>query len=117
MNGLHIVANLKNCEFDFQQETALLNFCKIACIKHGLTVVGESSYIFQPQGFTFTILLAESHLCMHTWPENNAVALDIYTCNHSCNNNDKTKAIFRDIVGLLKPKNVEVKYIDRETLQ
>lgn len=117
MNGLHIIANLKNCVFDFAEEAILLNFCKIACIEHGLTVVGESSYIFQPQGFTFSILLAESHLCMHTWPENNAVALDIYTCNHSCDNNEKTKAIFNDITRLLQPQIIEVQYLNRETLK
>lgn len=35
---------------------------------------------FQPQGVTGIVLLAESHISIHTWPECNYVALDIYTC-------------------------------------
>ena len=116
MNGLHIIANLKGCSFEFSQEESLLNFCSNACTDRGLTVVGVSSYIFSPQGFTFTILLAESHLCMHTWPENQSVALDIYTCNHSCDNSEKTKAIFHDIVNILQPNLINVKFLNRESL-
>jgi hypothetical protein len=33
---------------------------------------------------TATVLLAESHLCVHTWPEQRAVTLDVYVCNFQC---------------------------------
>ena len=116
MNGLHIIANLKGCDFDFSNENTLIDFCKEVCIKNGLHVVGVSSYEFNPQGLTFAILLAESHLCIHTWPEYKSLALDIYTCNHSCNNNEKTKAIYQAIVNFVKPSHQEVKLLNREDL-
>jgi len=40
---------------------------------------------FQPQGITGIVLLAESHIAIHTWPEFNYVALDIYTCGNKAN--------------------------------
>ncbi|MDD5145577.1 MAG: adenosylmethionine decarboxylase [Candidatus Pacebacteria bacterium] len=40
---------------------------------------------FQPQGLTGVVLLAESHIAIHTWPEFNYVALDIYTCGDKAN--------------------------------
>jgi len=40
---------------------------------------------FQPQGMTGIVLLAESHIAIHTWPEFNYIALDIYTCGDKAN--------------------------------
>lgn len=116
MNGLHIIANLKDCDFDFSNEKILVEFCKKTCIENGLNVVGVSSYEFNPQGLTFAILLAESHLCIHTWPEYKSLALDIYTCNHSCNNNQKTQAIYQAIVDFVQPNSEEARFLNREDL-
>jgi S-adenosylmethionine decarboxylase len=116
MDGLHIIANLKNCQFDFLNEQNLLSICHELCTEAGLHVVGQSSYIFEPQGFTFTLLLAESHLCIHTWPEYKSIALDIYTCNHSENNNSKTQLIYKRLITILKPEHQDVKFLNREDL-
>lgn len=116
MDGLHIIANLKECNFNFLEETKLLNFSIESCQRNKLHVVGHTCYQFEPQGFTFTILLAESHLCIHTWPEHKSVALDIYTCNHSENNNLKTESIFNEIVALLNPAIIDKKFINRSDL-
>lgn len=117
MDGLHIIANLKDCQFDFQYETELLEFAKKSCTDQGLHVVGESSYQFSPQGFTFTVLLAESHLCMHTWPEHKSVAFDIYTCNHSENNNNKTREVYYTILKELNPQTIDERFINRSNLK
>jgi spermidine synthase len=52
----------------------------------GLTIVGEKFFPFSnadgsPAGVTGTLLLAESHVAIHTWPERRAVTLDVYVCN------------------------------------
>ncbi len=39
-----------------------------------------SSHHFEPQGTTMVLLLAESHLAIHTWPEERFAAMDIFTC-------------------------------------
>ena len=58
----------------------------------GLTVVGDAFYQFEPQGVTGTVLLAESHLAIHTWPERSFVTVDVYVCNLATDNSDKGAA-------------------------
>lgn len=48
-----------------------------------LTVVNESGHQFKPFGVTYVLVLAESHLSIHTYPENQTVYIDIFCCNPS----------------------------------
>lgn len=64
---------------------------------------------FSPQGITGVILLAESHIAIHTWPEFNYVAIDIFTCGEKASpykSLDYFKKIFQ-------PQKVELKEIKR----
>ena len=51
-----------------------------AAIVSGATILDSVFHKFQPQGITFILLLAESHISIHTWPEKGCAAIDIYTC-------------------------------------
>lgn len=51
--------------------------------KLGAHVVGESFHRFTPQGVTGILSIAESHISIHTWPEFNYAAADIFTCGSS----------------------------------
>lgn len=44
------------------------------------TVLGALAHKFQPQGASVVVLVAESHLSIHTWPEHGYAAVDIFTC-------------------------------------
>ena len=46
----------------------------------GATVVGEAFHQFEPEGVSGTLVIAESHLSIHTWPSRGYVAADIFTC-------------------------------------
>ena len=46
----------------------------------GATIVGEAFHHFSPHGVSGTLVIAESHLSIHTWPESGYVAIDIFTC-------------------------------------
>jgi S-adenosylmethionine decarboxylase proenzyme len=46
----------------------------------GATVLGQTFHKFSPQGVTGVVAIAESHLCVHTWPEHGYAAVDIFTC-------------------------------------
>jgi len=50
------------------------------CEKHEYSVLGRLEHQFDPQGITIIYLLSESHISVHTFPEKNYLALDIYTC-------------------------------------
>jgi S-adenosylmethionine decarboxylase len=44
------------------------------------TILQSSFHRFEPQGVSGTVILAESHLSIHTWPEKQYAAMDFYTC-------------------------------------
>ena len=48
--------------------------------KAKVTVLNIAKYEFEPQGFTLLALLAESHMSFHTFPENNIISFDFFTC-------------------------------------
>lgn len=48
----------------------------------GATVVGELFHIFNPHGVSGVVVIAESHLAIHTWPEYNYAAVDLFTCGN-----------------------------------
>lgn len=50
-----------------------------------LNVIGETKQQFKPIGATILYLLSESHLSIHTYPERNYCAIDLYCCNPSIN--------------------------------
>ena len=58
-------------------------------------------------GVTATVLLAESHLCIHTWPERHAVTLDVYVCNFGGDHSAKAHALMARLLALFEPAHVE----------
>ena len=59
-----------------------------------------------PSGVTATVLLAESHLCVHTWPELSAVTLDVYVCNFGGDHSAKAHALMDELVTLFSPHHL-----------
>ncbi len=68
-------------------------------------------------GVTATVLLAESHLCVHTWPERNAATLDIYVCNLNADHSHKAEQVMAGLLALFKPAHVEPHTVHRGLLQ
>ena len=85
----------------------------------GLTTVSEVFFEFPAAngndsgGVTGTVLLAESHLAIHTWPELSAVTLDVYVCNYSMDNTHKARKLIESMVDLFKPDNIIRKQLER----
>lgn len=121
MNGLHLIADLHQCrcapEF-LLDAPGLETFCVDACTRHGLSVVGRLFHPFRdhqgnPAGVTGTVVLAESHLAIHTWPEINSVTLDVYVCNFSGDNSERAHALFSQVIDAFKPTHSEKKEVAR----
>lgn len=117
MNGLHIISNFYNCAFNFKDEKSVMEQVVKFCQDAGLTVVGTKQFDFKPQGVTFTVLLAESHVSFHSWPEEGNVAFDIYTCNYFNSNNEKTEYVYEQLKSLLKPDTEHTIKVERESLR
>ena len=110
MNGLHILAELHGCACDASlmlESQALRRLCLAACAEAGLQVVGEVFHGFgtreAPAGATGAVVLAESHLAVHTWPELDAVTLDLYVCNYSQDNRKAAETAFTKLAQAFMP--------------
>ena len=77
--------------------------CRRAVDESGLTIVGDRFFQFEPHGVTGTVLLAESHLAIHTWPEAGFVTVDVYVCNYTTDNTAKAERVFKALEAALKP--------------
>lgn len=85
MQGQHLTADLRGCAPTLPlmlEPAALRTLCLAAVASAGLQAVGELFHrLLAPGGVTGVVLLAESHLAVHTWPELGGVTLDVYMCN------------------------------------
>ncbi|MEP6657937.1 MAG: adenosylmethionine decarboxylase [Betaproteobacteria bacterium] len=116
MDGIHLLGEWYGCPAhtpEFTRAPALREICLKATAEAGLTVVGESFHQFEPQGVTGTVLLAESHLAVHTWPEHGFATVDVYVCNYQTDNNTKAEALFRALEKALKPARTKFHAIHR----
>jgi S-adenosylmethionine decarboxylase proenzyme len=75
----------------------------------GATYVNHYFHKFTPQGVSGVIVIAESHLSIHTWPESEYAALDVFTCG------DKAIAdsILNHLTTEFNPTSSKVKYLLR----
>ena len=113
MQGLHLTADLYHCACSddlMLDDAAIAALCGAHTLSAGLTRVDERwvkfpDYQGQPGGVTGTILLAESHLAIHTWPETGNVTIDVYVCNFSGDNTGKAQALMDGVVAAYAPQH------------
>ncbi|MBI1892155.1 MAG: adenosylmethionine decarboxylase [Burkholderiales bacterium] len=121
MNGTHLIADCEGCSCDIQlllDAERLRNWAVHETKSAGLTIVGEKFHAFRtPEGtaagVTCALLLAESHVAIHTWPERRAVTLDVYVCNYSGENTAKAQQLFDALIAVLSPARVNTHHIRR----
>ncbi len=108
MHGLHLTADLYRCACGddlLQHADAIAALCRAEVAACGLTVVGERWHHFsEGGGVTGTLLLAESHLALHTWPETGSVTLDVYVCNYGRDNSAQARALMAALVAAYAPE-------------
>jgi S-adenosylmethionine decarboxylase len=75
------------------QSADFIQVLKQAAQTAGLTVVGELAVTFQPQGVSAVVLLAESHIALHFWPEAVKVTIDIHICDYQQENLPKAQML------------------------
>lgn len=116
-SGLHLIGDLHGCQSGgalMHDGQALQAFCHQQVIDAGLTPVGHLFHGFEEGGgVTGVVVLAESHLSVHTWPETGYVTLDVYVCNYSADNRAKAQSLFDGIVAAFDPQRQEVHCIER----
>jgi len=79
--GRHLIAEYYGCDPQILNDVEHIRAAMVrAAGVIGATIMGETFHGFTPQGVSGTVVIAESHLSIHTWPEYGYVAVDIYTC-------------------------------------
>ena len=117
MQGIHLTADLQGCDpalLLMSDPAALRTRCLQAVLHAGLQAVGELFHRFPPPGgITGVVLLAESHLAVHTWPELGAVTLDVYVCNFGRDNSGKAQSLVEVLSAAFGPRRCTMGRHDR----
>ena len=121
MQGLHLTADLYNCRCDdtwLTDATQLGDWCLQAVQAAGLQPVDKLFHTFpgigdEAGGVTATVLLAESHICLHTWPKQRAVTVDVYVCNIGADHSAKARGLMAALVERFQPEWTEQRSLDR----
>lgn len=79
--GRHLLLEVYNVDFSLLNDSISLQEAMERGIERAkMTILNIYQHCFVPQGCTIVIALAESHVSCHTWPENECIAIDVYTC-------------------------------------
>ena len=82
--GRHLLVELHDCDKEALNDLGFLRGVMLdAAISCGAVVLGDSFHHFSPQGVSGVVIIAESHLSIHTWPEYGYAAVDVFTCGTS----------------------------------
>ncbi|MBU4298855.1 adenosylmethionine decarboxylase [Patescibacteria group bacterium] len=106
--GKHLIAEFWDGEI-IENEKKLKKILLEAVKKAKNTPLEVVVHKFNPHGITAVVLLAESHIALHAWPEFNYLAIDIFTCGEKAMP-EKALEYFKKV---FKPKKVEIREIKR----
>jgi S-adenosylmethionine decarboxylase len=112
--GKHLLLELNGCDPKLLNDISFIREIMLAAANEsGATVLGESFHQFSPQGVSGVILIAESHLCVHTWPEHGYAGADIFTCGTRV----KPEKAAEVIIERLKPRTHSVILMNRGMIE
>lgn len=111
--GKHLLLELKDCDKEVLNDISFLKSVLLAAAgEAGATVLGESFHRFNPHGVSGVVIISESHLCIHTWPEHGYAAADIFTCGDSV----QPQKAADILISKLGSKNHSILEVQRGTL-
>jgi len=116
-SGLHLIGDLYECagEARFMVDAEALRARALQLVREsGLTVAGDYFHQFgEGGGVTGMVVLMESHMSVHTWPEKGYVTVDVYVCNYSTDNRGKAQRLFRGLIDTFQPADPRTVRVDR----
>lgn len=107
--GNHVLADISGSQSALLNDAAGLEALLVeASVAVGATVLTSHHHVFEPQGATAVVVLAESHVSIHTWPEWGGATLDAYTCGDV-----DPEALIKIVIDRLAPENVRTATVPR----
>jgi S-adenosylmethionine decarboxylase len=111
--GSHLLIEAWGVDPGLLNDAACLERLLIETAKEaGCEVLGSLRHSFVPQGASAVVLISESHLSIHTWPERGYAAVDMLTCGSKLDQ----KAV-KTLISGLKPAHHEVLRLERGRMQ
>jgi S-adenosylmethionine decarboxylase len=115
--GLHVMGDLYSvqCEERFLVDSDLLTeHCLRLVDEAGLSTVGHYFHQFDGAGgVTGMIVLAESHMSIHTWPEKKYVTVDVYVCSYSQDNRPRARKLYQSLLDTFQPERESSHSVER----
>ncbi len=115
--GLHVMGDLYDvqCDHDLMINSDRL---RAHCLKlvedAGLTSVGDFFHQFDGAGgVTGMVVLAESHMSIHTWPEKRYVTVDVYVCSYTQDNRPRARALYQSLLDTFQPERENSHSVER----
>ncbi len=107
--GTHILSEIYGVSEDkFKNITKVVACVERGIEKSGATLVKTHYFKFEPIGFTIVSILKESHVSIHTYPEQKAAFIDVFTCG-----NIVPEIIVQEIIAYFSPKRTQTQTINR----
>ncbi len=101
--GQHLILDFWGVDADFLDDPEAVREALLAAARAGhCTVVADYFHEFSPVGVTGVLVLAESHLSVHTWPEEGYCALDAFTCGEATD----MSALRAALVDAFRPREI-----------
>ncbi|HHY06547.1 MAG TPA: S-adenosylmethionine decarboxylase proenzyme [Clostridia bacterium] len=84
--GRHVLAEIFGCSFEVLNDVKKVEENMVnAALEAGAEVREYVFHKFSPQGVSGVVVISESHLAIHTWPELGYAAVDVFTCGEKVN--------------------------------
>jgi S-adenosylmethionine decarboxylase len=107
--GTQLLLEFRDCKSELLNDVSFIRNALVeAALEVGATIVQESFHQFSPYGVTGILAIAESHVCIHTWPEYGYAAVDIFTCGEAFEPR-KAAQILIDRFHAKEPSIIELK--------
>ena len=111
--GTQLILELKECDREKLNDLSYVRASMMQAAEAvGATIIGESFHQFNPIGVTGVVAIAESHLCIHTWPEYGYAAVDIFTCGDASALQDAAQLL----IDRFQARNSELTELQRGVL-
>ena len=120
--GRHILAEFFECDPNVLNNPKLVEKYMVeAALECRATIVNKCFHLFAPHGVSGVVIISESHLAIHTWPELGYAAVDLFTCGEACDPkvaynflkkcfNSKDTSYTQLNRGILDDKNLSVEH-------
>ena len=108
--GKHILIEYYNCDSEVLNNTLLIEKYMIEAAKMAQATIVESVFhTFSPWGVSGVVVIEESHITIHTWPEYKYAAVDLFTCGNTI----KPWVAFKFLEEMLKAERADLVEISR----